>query len=250
MKRFWTVLLMMMCISIAIVAQEMTQKSDTTQWVTVRLKNGHIVQGMMVDYRPLESVTVLGNSGQQETIEWQRVKEIKRGKRQQLSAFSTEFVAGKGPQHGFRAMVDAGYGFFIGDRQLHTDVRDHEHAEVNAVAGYQLLPCLFVGGGAGFHRFTNRKYNVYPVFADVRVDMLRNSITPFVDLRFGKIFGHYAATTATFGALFSPALGCRFGISQRVALNIQIAMSFYHVNSLHNTLHSLRPITLRAGLEF
>ena len=249
-KRILVLIVAVLGITLVSIAQEVATDVSTDKNVAVCLKNGHMVFGEVIEYNPLHSVTVRQADGTETTIEWNLIKVIKKSNAQPLSAFTTEFVEGKGPQRGVRAMIDGGYGFFVGDHKANVDDRSHQHIEVNAVVGYQLLPCLFLGAGAGLYHFTKQDVNAYPVFGDVRLDFLRNNITPFLDLRLGKAFGSHSMGRVKYGMMFRPSVGCRFGLKGRLALNVQLGMTLCKVKSTHIAVNDIQTLTLSAGIEF
>ena len=250
-NRLFVLVMVILGMTLYATAQDVSTNVSNDKNVAVCLKNGHTVFGEVIEYNPLQSVKVRQADGTETTIEWNLIKVIKKSNAQPLSAFTTEFVDGKGPQRGVRAMIDGGYGFFMGDHKENVDDRSHQHIEVNAVLGYQLLPCLFLGAGAGIYHFTKQDVNAYPVFGDVRLDFLRNNITPFLDLRLGKAFGSHSMGRVKYGMMFRPSAGCRFGLKGRLALNVQLGMTLCKVKSTHHiAVNDMQTLTLSAGIEF
>ncbi|MBQ9639970.1 MAG: hypothetical protein IJV06_00190 [Bacteroidaceae bacterium] len=84
--------------------------------------------------------------------------------------------------------------------------------------GYQINPYVFAGVGAGVncYRKSGKTSWGVPIFADVRGNLLNNSISPFLDLKIG-----YSVADIS-GFYFSPSIGCRFAISQKAAFTLSI----------------------------
>lgn len=254
MKICLTLLLMFL----PLMAMGQDNAPDTTKIEAVTLKNGHIVRGKIIEYTPLESLTIQQSDGTVTHLTWNQIKVIKREKKQPLSAFTTTFAADKGPQKGFRAMVDAGYSFYVGDNRS-TDLMSSysDHLEINAVAGYQFYPFLFLGAGAGYHGYNKnlngKHFTMIPIFADVRVDFLRSTVSPFVDFRVGYSIGDGPYNHKGGHMFMSPAIGGRVALGGRLALNVKIGMTFQKAacyTMLYKGNKYMRGLTLLGGIEF
>lgn len=131
-----------------------------------------------------------------------------------------------GVRRGYHGSVDIGYTFGIGDY-------DFGRFEINTTHGYQFNPYFFIGGGVGLHLFS--EYNTphmdipldcrdsqldVPLYATVRVNILNRSITPFIDGRIGYYLTHGG------GLYAKAAVGCRFHIYDRHAMNIAVGYSY------------------------
>lgn len=240
-------------------AQESEQPSvvqNDERIESVVLKNGRIVQGKIIEYYPLQSLKIQKEDGSVEDIKWNRIKVIKKTKRQPKTTFSTQFTEGKGPQKGFRGMVDVGYAFYVGDAitdklSIHSD-----HFELNAVGGYQIYPFLFVGVGAGYYRYksgyTGKPFKMYPIFADVRSDFLLTSISPFLDLRVGYSLVDSKLWLKGRNYFINPSIGARVKIKDRLAFNISLGFEWQGVSydNMFKTIHdSMHAVSIRGGLE-
>ena len=215
-KKLMTLLLAMLVLGgVAAQAQDKKDKQEV-----VKLKNGHQVRGKIVTYSPLDSLVILEDDGTLQTIYWDNIKQITKEKWKPQQTMGGNFTPGKGPQKGYRGFVDLEY-------YLSNDEVSEDHFGFSTSHGYQLKPWLYVGAGAGMkishnkHRTDLRtpKEDIYmfPVFADVRVDLLKSRLSPFLGCRAGYTLGNKA-----FGLMVNPSLGCRIGLANRLAVNVSI----------------------------
>ena len=125
----------------------------------------------------------------------------------------------------YRGFVDAGYTFGLGDYKF-------GRIEVNTSHGFQINPYIFVGGGAGFHFMSSYKTPDMdipldkrdskvdiPIFANIRANLSKGKITPFIDFRGGMF------VTNSGGLYVHGAVGCRFATNEKQAFNISVGFS-------------------------
>lgn len=192
----------------------------------VQLKNGHKVRGKIVVYVPLDSLVIQEEDGNQQTIKWNQINKITKEKWQPQQSVGKSFTAGMGLQKGYRGFVDVEYYLTI-------DARSKSRFGFSTSHGYQVLPYLYVGAGVGMQFITDmldpsegvwsykrKTFMPIPVFADVRMDLLKNKISPYLDVRAGKVFGDKA-----FGLMFNPSVGCRYELNKNIALNLSLGYS-------------------------
>ncbi len=221
MKQLTMFLLVAMCLtgSIAAYAQDKEGKQEV-----VTLKNGHRVRGKIVTYAPLDSLVLQQDDGTLQTIYWNSIKQIVKEDWQPQQAMGSAFTPGVGPKQGYRGFADVEYYTSI-------DAISEDHFGFSTAHGYQFKPYLFVGVGAGLkisHKKHLKDYNftpkedfyMFPVFADVRFDLLKYKFSPFIDCRVGYTLGNKA-----YGVMFNPSVGCRIAISGKFALNASLGYS-------------------------
>lgn len=88
--------------------------------------------------------------------------------------------------------------------------------------GYQVNQHIFVGGGLGiyYHSMDYMGNEVaVPIFANVRANLLKGRISPFVDLKLG-----YSPSNVR-GVYFAPNFGVRYGLQGNMGLNFHIGYS-------------------------
>ena len=217
-----TIIILTLCLLGGMVVQAQTQNKKEKQEV-VKLKNGHRVRGKIVTYAPLDSLVIQEDDGTLQTIYWDNIKQITKEDWQPQQTLGSDFTPGKGPQRGYRGFVDLEYYKSI-------DAISRNHYGISTSHGYQFKPWLFVGAGAGIKLSHKKHYEnfdrppkdfyMFPVFADVRFDLLKNKFSPFLDCRVGYTLGNKA-----YGVMLNPSLGCRIGLSNRLAINATIGYS-------------------------
>jgi hypothetical protein len=212
----------------------------------VKLKNGHRVRGKIVTYAPLDSLVIQEDDGTLQTIYWNSIKQITKEDWQPQQSMGSDFTPGKGPQMGYRGFVDLEY-------YLSIDAVSKDHLGFSTSHGYQFKPWLYIGAGVGM-RYIHKKhlkappFNIYtsvpssiygdyvaavngymskksdfyifPVFGDIRLDLLKSRFSPYLDFRVGYTFGGKA-----FGMMLNPSLGCRIGLNDRLAINPSLGYS-------------------------
>ena len=263
MKRI--ILILTLCLLGGMVVQAQTQNKKEKQEV-VKLKNGHRVRGKIVTYAPLDSLVIQEDDGTLQTIYWDRIKQINKEDWQPQQSMGSDFTPGKGPQKGYRAFVDLEYYKSI-------DAQSRDHFGFSTAHGYQLKPYLFVGAGAGmkishkqhFKDTFGQKADFYmfPVFADVRLDLLKNKYSPYLDFRVGYTLGNKA-----YGMMFNPSIGCRIGLTDELAMNASLGYSMqstdivvrtYGENAIKHLDHKPDPnfqnnpyhcLSFKLGIEF
>lgn len=80
---------------------------------------------------------------------------------------------------------------------------------ISTVHGYQFNPRFYLGGGLVNHIYTEGYYSI-SLFANVRVDFLDKSKTPFIDFRGGHSFGDYVESLDFDGGYLAFSAGFRF----------------------------------------
>lgn len=166
------------------------------------------------------------------------------------------------PQLGYRGFADVGYSFGIGGYGLN-------RFEVTTIHGCQILPALYVGGGVGFSLYEENylkgdwKFSStsieqgqmcsIPVFVDIRTDILKSWISPFVDVRIGYAFlemnGFYFSvmaggrTALSFG---NNTIGINLGIGYTTTLKNDV----YKGKEISWGTISCGAIALKLGVDF
>ena len=205
------------------VVQAQTSQNKKEKQEVVKLKNGHRVRGKIVTYAPLDSLVIQEDDGTLQTIYWDRIKQITKEDWQPQQTLGSSFTPGKGPQKGYR-------GFFDLEFYKSIDAQSRNHFGFSTAHGYQLMPYLFVGAGAGMKISHKQHFKdnfgqkadfyMFPVFADVRLDLLKNRYSPYLDLRVGYTLGNKA-----YGIMFNPSIGCRIGLTDKLAMNASLGYS-------------------------
>ena len=217
------ILLLALCLLGGMTIQAQTSQNKKEKQEVVKLKNGHKVRGKIVTYAPLDSLVIQEDDGTLQTIYWDRIKQITKENWQPQQTMGGDFTPGKGPQKGYRGFFDLEFYKFI-------DAQSRDHFGFSTAHGYQLKPYLFVGAGAGMKISHKQHFKdnfgqkadfyMFPVFADVRLDLLKNRYSPYLDLRVGYTLGNKA-----YGFMFNPTIGCRIGLTDALAINASLGYS-------------------------
>ena len=217
------ILILALCLLSGSVVQAQTSQNKKEKQEVVKLKNGHRVRGKIVTYAPLDSLVIQEDDGTLQTIYWDRIKQITKEDWQPQQTLGSSFTPGKGPQKGYR-------GFFDLEFYKCIDAQSRNHFGFSTAHGYQLMPYLFVGAGAGMKISHKQHFKdnfgqkadfyMFPVFAEVRLDLLKNRYSPYLDLRVGYTLGNKA-----YGIMFNPSIGCRIGLTDKLAMNASLGYS-------------------------
>ena len=163
-----------------------------------------------------------------------------------LSTFAQDYSV----KRGYKGFIDFGYSQNVGMDGVANEISGYDSNKIfwSTSHGYQFNPYLFVGAGFGVECYTQSLYFVMPVFANVKVTPLKGNITPFVDLKGGYgIIGYFE------GLYLSPTIGCRFGLTRRVGLNVGIGYTMQQSISNHyqwDPYNKVDDETLNHGLSF
>lgn len=207
----------------------------------VYLKNGSIIRGVIIEQIPNSSLKIQTDDGSIFAYKIGEISKITKedsstSTRKSKSIGSSLSFDGRGPELGYRGFADMGYNFGTGSY-------GEGRIELNTVHGYQFMPYLFAGVGAGVHYYFDSEVVAIPIFADVRADILNNSISPFVEMRLG--YSPYDVQ----GVYFNPSVGCRFAMSGIKAINASIGYSMQKGDSYYGKI-TVGGFNLRLGVEF
>lgn len=165
----------------------------------------------------------------------------------------------------YRGFVDLGYSVGYATYNLN-------RFEVNTSHGYQFTPHIFLGAGLGFHfmqsyetpdmkiPFDVREKKIdIPVFANLRWNFMKRSVTPFMDFKGGTY------VTNNGGLYLALAAGCRISVGEKQAVNFSVGytldrlefQTFHHYTNSSFDEIERRPekcnaeaVTVKLGYEF
>lgn len=131
-------------------------------------------------------------------------------------------------KQGYKGFLEAGYIFSIKNLEFATSQKygpsNMSRIELTTSHGIQLNPYIFLGGGVSLDCCTESLFFAAPLFVNARVTPLVGNITPFVDVKGGYSLGYIQ------GPYFSANIGCRFGLTRNVGLNVGVGYSFISVS--------------------
>ncbi|HAE24525.1 MAG TPA: hypothetical protein DCG33_04230 [Prevotellaceae bacterium] len=153
-------------------------------------------------------------------------------------------------------------GFVDGAYTIGIDEYDFNRIEINTSHGYQINPYIYVGGGFGFHFMSsyktkgsttfileNRDSHVdVPIFANIRANLSKGKITPFIDGRAGTFITHHG------GQYLVASIGCRFSVNEKQAINVSVGCTSekleFEAFNLQPSKSTTTGIVIKAGYEF
>lgn len=189
----------------------------------VYLKNGSVIRGTIIEQVPNESLKIQTSDGSVFAYAMADVEKISKEQadsrfvRNTIAGNATDFRGdGRGPQKGYRGFLDMGYTIGTGDFGL-------DRIELSTSQGYQILPGFYAGAGVGVHYYFDADAVEIPIFADLRADLLKHSVCPFIDMKIG-----YTVHEDT-GFYFNPMVGVRFAVGSRRAVSFGIGYTMQRI---------------------
>lgn len=214
----------------------------------VYLKNGSIIRGTVIEQIPGESLKIQTGDGNVFAYRMSEVEKITKEGGTPRDVRQRSGNAGfnrRGPEVGYRGFVDANWTIGVGNGA------GADRIGLLTSHGYQIIPQLYIGAGAGINYYYNGTAVGMPVFADVRTDILPGSVTPFVDLKGGYSFLDVE------GFYLSPSVGCRFRVGGRLAMNAGVGYTLqkfsFGINDGYDYYSggfNIGGISIRIGIDF
>jgi hypothetical protein len=189
----------------------------------IYLKNGSVVRGMIIEQIPNKTLKIKTADRNIFVFEFDKIEkitkeeipqEVTEDQVQEIAPVS-DYVA---KENGFEATVDM---FFAIDLQWGEPV-----IGLHAIAGYRIMPQLFIGGGTGVELYSEG--NLMPLFINIRTDFVESRVSPFFATNMGYALGWVNnADGSDWGGVFiEPSFGFRFNINQRFGINISSSIKF------------------------
>ena len=227
MKKFTFLLaLAIVCAGIGAVSAQSFQE-------IVYLKNGSMIRGTIIEQVPGESLKIQTSDGSVFAYKMSEVEKITK-----------EIVDNRSAEHavsrGYRGFVDVGY-------TIGTGVFGLDRFEFSTTHGYQFIPCFYAGVGVGVHYYPDADAAEIPIYADLRADLLKRSICPFIDMKIG-----YTVYEDT-GFYLNPMAGVRFAVGSRAAVNFGIGYTMQRIEfDYYDYSDSINigGFSMRLGFEF
>ena len=195
----------------------------------VYLKNGSRIKGTIIEQVPNVSLKI--QSGENVFVyAMDDVEKIVKEQLQKENSLS-EPVALKTnyPNKGYRGFGEVN----IGSGKDGADVQ-FTYVGFLTSQGYQMNSKLFVGGGTGFcfYDSDDDALILLPLFANIRLDMVENGISPFLDMRLGYSVGDNE------GVFFAPSFGVRFSKFQ-ISAGYLLQGYYYETKTNYNTVNEV-----------
>ena len=251
MKKLFSFLVLCLVVSITETNAQMLQE-------VVYLKNGSIIRGTIIEQIPGVSLKIKTGDGNVFVYQISEVEKISKEEIIPTSQRYSQYKYGNSRntsycEHtplvfkynasdlGYRGFVELGHTFGVGM------VRDFGRLDVATTHGIQINPHLFFGAGLSLNYAYHYGSIALPFYADIRTDILKSNISPFIDFKIG-----YSITDAFKGLYLSPTIGCRFG---RFNMGISYVMQkddviIYDGWSAYWSKINCGGISIKLGIEF
>jgi len=194
----------------------------------IHLKNGSVIRGVIIEQVPNQSIRLQTADG---NIFAFRMDEIER---------LTREPSGRGLQSGYKAIIESGFVFGIGEYGLN-------RFKLDFVNAYQVNPYFSLGLGIGLRSYY--KFNapvLLPIFADFRANFIDNLTSPYVSLGVGYSFD---ATNSfeSMGFYLNPTLGVTLMIPRNHSINIGVGYEAQRLNFIVTDWRNSYVVTKNSG---
>lgn len=251
----------------------------------VYLKNGSIIHGIIIEQVPNESVKI---QTKDKNIFVYRMDEISKMTKEELpvtresrSSRRSKMTEGERKKSGYTNITELTFGKSFENTTTtinngyssYVDETDYDRMNngpsigLQTVNGYQFSPYISAGLGLGIHIYSG--LGLMPVFAAVRVNFMSSRLTPFAAIDAGysysrkEVIGGSLASDNKGGVMFAPAVGVKFFVLPKMALNLSLGFRYQEVETnddvydlQYNSVgqqyktHDLRLFNLKFGFTF
>lgn len=179
----------------------------------VYLKDGSIIRGFIIEEVPNQSIKI-------ETAD----KSLFVFQLNEIEKLTKEPKKGISSQSGYRGIVEVGFDLGAGYYGM-------DRMRLNFINGYQVNSYLSFGVGTGIRRYFDMEATLVPLFAEVRANFIKNTVSPYASLGVGYSFN----ATYNFdgeGFLFNPNLGISIKVSPESSLQLSVGYELQKMNIL------------------
>jgi len=187
-------------------------KAQTNYEDVVYLKNGSIIHGIIIEQIPNKSIKLQTRDG---NVFVYKIDEIEKMTKEQVKSSknnNTNLNNDEIKHSGYTNITEMNFGLGLGQYSS-----DYSFG-IQTINGYLFNPYFSMGIGIGVDRYKNVTF--VPLFADLRVNFLQTNVTPFLSGGIGYSLGTDKVNKG--GLLVNPALGVKFFVSSKAALNFSI----------------------------
>ena len=219
-----------LCTFIARLLFSNTLSAQTNFQDVVFLKNGSIIHGTVVELVPNESIRIKTMYNDVILFKMDEIQKITREQSPLVSPQRERLTDDKVKTHGFTSILE----FFYSSGSFAEDITQDEPNKLTSlgfvtVNGYMFNPHLSTGIGIGIQGYDN--FGIVPVYADVRFNVLKGTITPFVSFDVGysvstdEIVSHKEPKTQ--GGVYSNlSIGIKFFTREAQALAFSFGYTY------------------------
>lgn len=204
----------------------------------VHLKNGGIIRGIIIEQIPNENLKIQTNDGNVFVYWFDEIEKITKETNSSGMFYRPGyFRQTRTPR--YQASVDVGRAFGVGFWKS-------ERIELSSTHGCLINPSFYVGAGVHFH------YDAHaiaiPIFADVRGNLTKKNVKPFLNFRIGYSVGDVK------GVYLTPSVGMHINVFEfSVGYTYQSAKMYIYEGSYWNGWEAspnLGAVTLKVGVRF
>ncbi len=189
----------------------------------VYLKNGSIIRGVIMEQVPGETLKIGTKDG---NVFVYQMNEVEKITKETSLKKDDDFSLGAGNKRGYKAFIDAGYTFGIGDF-------NEDRVEIITSHGVQINPYVYIGGGVGANYWIDSEFSV-PVFFNSRINFINKQISPYLDIKVGYSFFDVE------GLYIAQSIGCKIW-----HYNVSIGHTIQKASN-----ENLNGINFKLGFEF
>ena len=172
----------------------------------VYLKNGTIIRGTILEYKPDESIKIKIMEGRIFIFKMVEVEKCTKEPVEKSKPGNVKTSTGFGLTKGYVGIVDVGYEFSIG-------LYNRDRFQVDIINGYQFNPYFSIGLGTGLRIYPDVQEILIPLYTDFRVTMMDNKVSPYFSAAIGYSF-KVTDGSGSSGFLFNPTLGITLKVSE------------------------------------
>lgn len=208
------ILLCLMAFLFAITVNAQEAKQEGTQGELyyyqdhVKLRNGSLLIGKIIEDRPDESLIIRIRDGKEIKVNYYDILRIKRKRRKDPKNY-------KPLKNGYYSVL---HGGFLSGRDIEGFVT--ASATIHTINGYRFHRLLSTGIGVGLDRYIADEINFYPVYLDLRGFMTKKRNSPYyvANVGYGIIQAQNPIDIEGQGGLFTHgAIGVRFASTKKAA---------------------------------
>ncbi|HEY5592414.1 MAG TPA: hypothetical protein VIK55_15535 [Paludibacter sp.] len=210
----------------------------------VYLKNGSIIHGIIIEQIPNKSIKV---ETADKNVFFYQMAEIEKLTKEPMQVRSNIKNDSKGFHIGYQGIFEMGYVKGFGDQSM-------DYLKLSIINGYRFNPHFSLGLGTGLRYYLDVKDLLIPLFADCRINLLKNNNSPYFGLGVGYSFNPNSNFDAV-GLLVSPSFGLNIKISDIHSLNIGVGYEFqkrksYTFDYYYTSNKNSGCISINVGVSF
>jgi hypothetical protein len=196
-------------------AQGQTQYEDV-----VYLKNGSIFRGMIIEQVPNVSLKIQTADRNVFAFRIDEIEKITKEEVQTVQVNKSKPEVGQFKQKGVTCIIE-----------LNIDRIDFDDHGLSAATGFQTTvgylvnPYFSAGIGTGLMFIPDESIQL-PLYADLRYNMIKKSVTPFISTGVGYSFGLTNTSYNRGGLLVNANLGIKFFVSPKTAMNFSLGFRY------------------------